>query len=931
LVLYNKIEQLLKDLTIYYEKKQATTNNNFANISPPNLPVPAHIQAINMGSGVAQVIINQASSIEQLSQFERYMRSYPKTNRPSEPYVEGCHEIIPDSYVNREILVQGTKTVNAASILQTISQQTGHYTQLLVGNGGVGKTCLASAYFEHARKTGLYDVMLWTDALELMDFFKELIPSAGVKVHNKLQAKNWIRDIYRVFNQVGKLLLVIDNVISPTQCVDETTETTVSDFLWPQSIEASDLRHFIVTSRYQSWFERLGQKVAINEFQPQEAIACLTKLLPLSKADQEKEKLYKRLASKVGYLPLALPITAAYIKQFDEIDAAVEDFIKQYDKFYKTDFLMFEEKGQLTGIATIGTLWHISLRQLLSEKQELAIKALCYLSYMECGGISEILLARILDLELPPIEMNRQNFYTIKLRPYLQSLFDYSLIEKIATKSKKYQESSSATVETGKLECSKSVRIHSLLQDAIQLWQRKGFDEKVGTANSNHAALLTRLSLADNVSGQWQEIVKKIQTLLDEIRSGKEQELSLTSLLPHIRWLVSEGISQEINSDGLGEECKVLKNTLLETAKRDVHALMQAQKRIHHELQAQRSIHTFSTEPLSNLDTASAMAIEIAVCGVNKDRIRFQLPPQREDFIKREDDIIAVNTALIDNKITQIKGFGGTGKTQLAVGVVYDKETEYDDIIWIDAEVNIPVQVKALIQGIYGIAEEMPLDEMLEVLYDKQRISKRVLWVFDNVKQTEDIKLYYPPADYTGMVHILLTSRVGIIDSCHELAGFSEAEGCAYIKQQLREALLPDDQQTAKIMMVNLLKTVSHLPLALAHAVAYIKQPEHKCSINDYSNHFKIQLSSFKNDQGDKSLETVRTSVSLSFIALKKHHSQAWEILQSCVGLPARAMPVRLLIENQIWLGILKSENSEFRGKEEGKLGKVQLEMSLGN
>ncbi|MFN7098464.1 MAG: NB-ARC domain-containing protein, partial [Gammaproteobacteria bacterium] len=311
---------------------------------------------------------------------------------------------------------------------------------------------------------------------------------------------------------------------------------------------------------------------------------------------------------------------------------------------------------------------------------------------------------------------------------------------------------------------------------------------------------------------------------------------------------------------------------------------------------------------------------------------RFQLPPQRKDFIKRREDITAVTTKLTKDKITQIKGFGGTGKTQLAMGIVYDKEIEYDDIIWIDAEVNISAQVSALMQAVFGIEEETPIDEMVEVLYDEKRITKRVLWVFDNVKQKEDIKLYRPPKGYTGIAHILLTSRVGIIASCYELTGFSETEGRTYIEQQLGKALLPADEQVAKAAMLTLLETVSYLPLALAHAVAYIKQPENKCSIDDYPKYFKqTQIKSFSNKQGDKSLETVRTSVSLSFVALKGHHPIAWQILQSCVGLPARAVPVKFLVENQVWLRSLEKENSELQEQEKKELkqAQVQAEISL--
>ncbi|MFN7096334.1 MAG: hypothetical protein ACK4PR_02055, partial [Gammaproteobacteria bacterium] len=117
--------------------------------------------------------------------------------------------------------------------------------------------------------------------------------------------------------------------------------------------------------------------------------------------------------------------------------------------------------------------------------------------------------------------------------------------------------------------------------------------------------------------------------------------------------------------------------------------------------------------------------------------------------------------------------------------------------------------------------------------------------------------------------------------------------------------------------------------MALAHAVAYIKRPEHQCNINDYPSCFEqTQIKSFNNEQSDKSLETVRTSVSLSFVALKEYHPLAWQLLQSCVGLPARAMPAKLLVENQVWLSRrLDNEDSELmekKAKQEGKQEQTQ-------
>ncbi|MFN7097415.1 MAG: AAA family ATPase, partial [Gammaproteobacteria bacterium] len=232
LVLFSKIEHLMEKLITYYQGEKQPSSNNLIHQDQKVHPVPLQIHSAAINSGVSQVIIHPASN-EQLSQFEQYMRSHPKTNQSSEctthwPYVKGCYEALPESYVDREILLEEKQLTDAMSVLQIVSQQTGHYTHLLVGNGGVGKTCLASAYFDQARKKNLYDVMLWVDASELMIFFKTLAAMTGVTAHDNLRAKTWIEEVYQAFNRAGKLLLVIDNLISPMQYADEITKTTVN-------------------------------------------------------------------------------------------------------------------------------------------------------------------------------------------------------------------------------------------------------------------------------------------------------------------------------------------------------------------------------------------------------------------------------------------------------------------------------------------------------------------------------------------------------------------------------------------------------------------------------------------------------------------------------------------------------------------------------
>ncbi|MFN7098732.1 MAG: hypothetical protein ACK4PR_14425, partial [Gammaproteobacteria bacterium] len=164
------------------------------------------------------------------------------------------------------------------------------------------------------------------------------------------------------------------------------------------------------------------------------------KLLPLSHAKQDNDKIYKKLAHKVGYLPLALRFLAVLINRLGDNSAAINRFLNQYEDFYKKHLLTFNNDEQETGITTISALWDITLSQLLSEKKGLAVRALCYLSYLEGKEISIPLLARLLGIGLPPSGIFDQDFYTLEMARYIDPLYEYSLIEQIENVIDKEQE-----------------------------------------------------------------------------------------------------------------------------------------------------------------------------------------------------------------------------------------------------------------------------------------------------------------------------------------------------------------------------------------------------------------------------------------------------------------------------------------------------------
>ena len=270
----------------------------------------------------------------------------------------------------------------------------------------------------------------------------------------------------------------------------------------------------------------------------------------------------------------------------------------------------------------------------------------------------------------------------------------------------------------------------------------------------------------------------------------------------------------------------------------------------------------------------------------------FQLPPARTDMIVREVPLMHLTLGLqrtSQGLVCQgICGLGGMGKTQLALQYAHSQQGHYQRIVWIYAEAGIEGQMRELGRVLCGIEEALLVGPLMQRIYQHLE-SERVLMVFDNVDGPDDLITYLPPAGFRGNLHLVTTQRrADVLDvPTFSLEGFTREESVAYVTQCLGEQL--------EVLVNFLLDALEDHPLALAHAVAYIEQG--RCQLAEYPQRFYLHQLRNHVSTDDPTLDTVRTSLMLSLLQVREQQPQAVSVLQSCVGLAADNIPLKLLAE----------------------------------
>ncbi|WP_265016978.1 ankyrin repeat domain-containing protein [Wolbachia endosymbiont (group B) of Endotricha flammealis] len=201
----------------------------------------------------------------------------------------------------------------------------------------------------------------------------------------------------------------------------------------------------------------------------------------------------------------------------------------------------------------------------------------------------------------------------------------------------------------------------------------------------------------------------------------------------------------------------------------------------------------------------------------------------------------------IQEGIVVISGLGGVGKSELAVKYARSQYSQEDSVIWINAETReIAKDSFHRLHKKLGLkikdedGEEKSIELVIEEIYKHLNDGKR-LFIFDNAEKYSTIEKFLPLGlpDNANKPYVLITSpnnlewksaRVNI--GTLSLGDFTDAEAIEFVKTALK---IGDDSQNVDI--INLVKRLHNFPLALQHAVTYIK---------DASEEFQARGSEFK-------------------------------------------------------------------------------------
>jgi tetratricopeptide (TPR) repeat protein len=204
----------------------------------------------------------------------------------------------------------------------------------------------------------------------------------------------------------------------------------------------------------------------------------------------------------------------------------------------------------------------------------------------------------------------------------------------------------------------------------------------------------------------------------------------------------------------------------------------------------------------------------------------WNVPPKNHNFVGRKELLRQIENHLNKESIpvilTALDGLGGVGKTQLALGFVWQHHKGYNGVAWFNAESQERLTEDYIRLGlelnIIHRNDKDAIEKRALLVKSWLEVSKRAGWllVYDNAPNYKAIGELLP----TKGGKVLVTSRYakGWPQDNIQVNVFTPSESRTYIEKTLGGKALDTKQVN------QLAKTLGHLPLALAQACAYIQK-----------------------------------------------------------------------------------------------------------